>query len=328
MEAQEIVKLLEKNYQLIGETNAKWLDKRVRYLLARIFTGKASLLSPEDFNWLDTALSRKSGIFTSLTRISRHTLTGVMLANQVNTVDDIEEVYFNKNLLKESGFKASSSTYFAAYQMLVTTVSERNNVSEKAFKLYQELKKRHPFITNLNDYSSVVSLAQSKLLHEYTEEQICEIVEFYFNGFKEIGLKSNESCLIVATLATLMLGDENTSYLETFQAIVKELENRKIKIRNSHFVSLASVAFFEHTTKAIDFDEFVTFIEEVGKSISMIFETEYKQALGISLYAENISKKIASGSFTMVTVAWNELIVEEQTMLISNATTFIGGKID
>lgn len=328
MEAQEIVRLLEKNYQLIGETNAKWLDKRVRYLLARIFTGKANLLSPEDFNWLDTALSRKSGIFTSLTRISRHTLTGVMLANQLNKVDDIEEIYFNKNLLKECGFKASSSTYFAAYQMLVTTVSEREMVAKKAFKLYQELKKRHPFITNLNDYSSVVSLAQSKLLNEYTEERVCEIIEFYFNGFKEIGLKSNESCLIVATLATLMLGDEDAGYLETFHTVIKQLEDKKIKIRNSHFVSLVSIVYLEHTTKAIDFDEFVFFIEEVSKSISMIFETEYKQALGISLYAENISKKIASGSFTMVTVAWNELIVEEQTMLISNATTFIQGNMD
>lgn len=328
MKTQEIVDLLEKNYQLIGETNAKRLDKRVRYLLARIFSGKANLLLPEDFNWLDTALSRKSGIFTNLTRISRHTLTGIMLASQLNTVDDIEEVYFNKNLLKESGFKASSSTYFAAYQLLITEVSNREDVAKKAFKIYQELKKRHPFITNLNDYSSVVSLAQNKQLNEFTEVQICDIVEYYFNEFKEIGLKSNESCLIVATLASLMLGAENQLYLETFKEVLQQLEDRNVKIKNSHYVSLVSIAYFEFITKSVDFDELVYFIEEIGKSISLIFEAEYKQALAISLYAENIAKEITINSLTTIPVGWNQLIVEEQTMLISNATTFIQGKID
>ena len=39
MDQKEIVDLLEKNYKLISMSNAKWLDKRVKYLLARIFTG-------------------------------------------------------------------------------------------------------------------------------------------------------------------------------------------------------------------------------------------------------------------------------------------------
>ena len=34
MNQEEIIDLLEKNYDILSQTNAKWLDKRVKYLLA------------------------------------------------------------------------------------------------------------------------------------------------------------------------------------------------------------------------------------------------------------------------------------------------------
>ncbi len=318
METNDTLVLLEKNYQLIGETNAKWLDKRVKYLLARIFTGKEQQINQEKFNWLDVALSRKAGLITSLTRNSRHTLAGLMVANDKATVDDIEGLYFNKKLLRDNGFKASNSTYFAAYQLFSIESEHRESIVKRAHELFQLVKKNHPFIVNMNDYSMVVSLAQSPQLAELMVFEIESLVEFYFNHLRKIGMKSNESCLIVATLATLMTGKKDSELVGCFDDVVGYLEENKIKIRNSHYIPIISIAFLEQQTKAVALDELVSFIEEVSRNISLIFETEFKQALAISLYAEQLSNKLAQTPLTTLSVSFNQLIIEEQTMLYSS----------
>lgn len=100
MNQEEIIALLEKNYDILSQTNAKWLDKRVKYLLARIFTGQKEIMPIEDFEWLDIALLHKAGIFSSLTKVTRQTLTGLMISSSKNSVEGIEELFFNKKYLK------------------------------------------------------------------------------------------------------------------------------------------------------------------------------------------------------------------------------------
>ncbi|MEG0284514.1 MULTISPECIES: DUF4003 family protein [Vagococcus] len=323
MDQKEIVDLLEKNYKLISMSNAKWLDKRVKYLLARIFTGSGQLLQVEDFDWLDTALLHKSGIFSSLTRITRHTMTGLMLANQKNSVEGIEELFFNKKILKDNGFKSSSSTYFAAYQLFLSDSHRREDIAKRAQGIYQGIKSSHPIITTTTDYSSMISLAQSAQLDELTELEICQLVDYYFECLQELGLKNKNSCLVSATLITLMTGKIEQEFLTKLSEVMLYLEGNNLKVKTVHFVPLISLTYLLKETEESNLDELLLFIQQITKQISLLFESDYKEALAISLYVENKSKRLTTGNLSALSVSLNQIIVQEHAMLATNAVVLL-----
>lgn len=323
MNQKEIIDLLEKNYDIVNQTNTKWLDKRVKYLLARIFTGQRELMPIEDFEWLDTALLHKAGIFSSLTKVTRQTLVGLMISSHKNSVEGIEELFFNKKILKDSGFKASSSTYFASYQLFFSDSDKRIEVAKRGYLIYEGLKKSHPFITTSNDYSSIISLAQAEQLKHLSQEKVCQLIEFYYEALQEIGLKNKNSCLVVSTLITLLTGELNELFMISVNELILFFEKNKIKIKSTHFVPLVSLAYLMRKTKEIDLNELLVLIEELEENIKLYFETDYKQALAISLFVENKVRALDKISLTTLSVSLNRIIVQEQTMLGDNRVPLI-----
>lgn len=327
MDHKEIIDLLERNYKILNESNAKWLDKRAKYLLARIFTGKKQILPLAEFDWLDTAFIHKSGLFTSFSKVTRYTLTGLMISGQLNSVEGIEELFFNKKILKDNGFKSSSATYFAAYQLFLSKSEKRTEIVQRADRIYKEIKALHPFITTTNDYSAVVSLAQAEQLAHLSEEEICEIVEYYFEEFQGIGLKNRDSCLVASTLATLMIGKKDWDFLAHLSSLITFFENNQVKIKSLHFVPLVSLTYLKQQTDLVDLDELLVFMEEISKNISIYFESDYKESLAMSLYAESKSNSLSQTNVTTLSVSFNQIIVQEQTMLASNAVALINKNI-
>ncbi|HCM89920.1 MULTISPECIES: DUF4003 family protein [Vagococcus] len=323
MDHKEITDLLEKNYRILNESNAKWLDKRVKYLLARIFTGKGQILPLTEFDWLDKAFIHKSGLFTSFSKVTRYTLTGLMLSSQLNSVEGIEELFFNKKILKDNGFKSSGATYFAAYQLFLSKNEDREAIVQRADRLYKEIKAIHPFITTTNDYSAVVSLAQAEQLAHLSEVEICGIVEYYFEEFQAIGLKNRDSCLVASTLSTLMNGKKDLEYLSHLSTLIEFFENNRIKIKSVHFVPLVSLTYLRQQTDLVDLEELLIFMDEVCKNISIYFEADYKESLAMSLYAESKSNTLNRSNMTTLSVSFNQIIVQEQTMLASNSVALI-----
>ena len=323
MDHETIVDLLETNYKLLGESNAKWLDKRAKYLLARIFTGKKDLFPVAEFDWLDTALMHKSGIFSSLSKITRHTLTGLMISSHKNSIEGIEELFFNKKILKDNDFKSSGSTYFAAYQLFFSDSSKREEIAKRGHLIYEGIKLNHPIITSSTDYSSIISLAQAEQLAHLAENDICELIEFYFEAFQLIGLKNRNSCLVASILATLMTGSKEEMFINQLSDLVSFFESNKIKIKNLHFVPLVSLTYLIQESEEVDLEELLLFIEEICDNVSLYFETDYKQALAISLYAESKSYLLNKTSLTTLSISLHQIIVQEQTMLATNVAALL-----
>ncbi|MGO3732729.1 MAG: DUF4003 family protein [Vagococcus sp.] len=320
MENSKVITRLEDNYSRINQSNAKWMDKRVKYLLARIFTGKGQLVSSEEFDWLDTALSKKSGLFSSLSKISRQTIVGLMLSTHLNSVEGIEELFFNKKVLKDNGFKSSSSTYFAAYQLFFTPSDKREAVSQRALRLFKEIKKTHPFITGTNDYSLMVSLAQAEQLANLSDSDINEAVDFYVDELKQMGLKNKETCLVASNLALLMTGSQDVSFIDTLHTLVDDLKQRGFKVKGIHYISLVSLAYIMQKNVSIELDDLMEFVDEVCDNVTILFEKEYKQALALSLFVESQSSSLAIHDVTTLSVSLNQIIIQEQTLIATTTT--------
>ncbi len=100
-------------------------------------------------------------------------------------------------------------------------------------------------------------------------------------------------------------------------------EKNKIKIKSAHFVPLVSLAYIMEETKEIDLNELLIFIEEIEENIKLYFETDYKQALAISLFVESKSRALNKINLMTLSVSLNRIIVQEQTMLADNTVTLL-----
>jgi hypothetical protein len=76
-------------------------------------------------------------------------------------------------------------------------------------------------------------------------------------------------------------------------------------------------------TKEIDLNELLIFIEEIEENIKLYFETDYKQALAISLFVESKSRSLNKINLMTLPVSLNRIIVQEQTMLADNTVTLL-----
>jgi hypothetical protein len=185
------------------------------------------------------------------------------------------------------------------------------------------LKKSHPFITTSNDYSSIISLAQAEQLNHLSEEKVCQLIEFYYEALQEIGLKNKNSCLVVSTLITLLTGELDEKFMTAINELILFFEKNRIKIKSAHFVPLVSLAYIMEETKEIDLNELLIFIEEIEENIKLYFETDYKQALAISLFVESKSRSLNKINLMTLPVSLNRIIVQEQTMLADNTVTLL-----
>ena len=76
-------------------------------------------------------------------------------------------------------------------------------------------------------------------------------------------------------------------------------------------------------TEESNLDELLLFIQQITKQISLLFESDYKEALAISLYVENKSKRLTTGNLSALSVSLNQIIVQEHAMLATNAVVLL-----
>ena len=127
----------------------------------------------------------------------------------------------------------------------------------------------------------------------------------------------------MSTLITLLTGELDEKFMTAINELILFFEKNKIKIKSAHFVPLVSLAYIMEETKEIDLNELLIFIEEIEENIKLYFETDYKQALAISLFVESKSRALNKINLMTLSVSLNRIIVQEQTMLADNTVTLL-----
>jgi hypothetical protein len=127
----------------------------------------------------------------------------------------------------------------------------------------------------------------------------------------------------VSTLITLLTGELDEKFMTAINELILFFEKYRIKIKSAHFVPLVSLAYIMEETKEIDLNELLIFIEEIEENIKLYFETDYKQALAISLFVESKSRSLNKINLMTLPVSLNRIIVQEQTMLADNTVTLL-----
>ncbi|MBC1472030.1 DUF4003 family protein [Listeria seeligeri] len=311
-ESEKATKLLMKNYDLVKTSGVSFIDKRIRFLIARLFAGNNDVINPEKFSEINKEIKRQLGFFTALNGNVRASLAGLLMANDNASSKSISQVISNYNTLIDAGFKRTEYTYFAAYLLL--EVTEPAKVARKAKIIHELFKKDHPFLTKSEDVTTAVFLAN---LPEEDTAKLAAITEYYFQAFANKGFRKNDSLQFLATTGTLLYGEENSGFIRKVDNVVEELRRKGVKIKPLHYSSIGILAFVMDGRK-ID-SGLVNLIDELSQQPGLKFGREFVVALAISMYTEKQSGQMSKEQLEGLMVNVHILIAMEQAAAASAA---------
>ena len=218
MNQSKQVNLLRENYEVIKSSGVHFIDKRMRYLIARVFTGSAQRIQPELFLHTNLKLKQQSGLFTNLKSTVRASIASLLIANEMNTNRYYHELADNYQLLLDSGFKRSEFTYFAAYQLLHSELQDRKKIVREGKAIFEAIQNNHRFLKGRSSCSMAILIAQFNLDKKATE--IAGIVDYYFQELSQIGFRKNEQLYYLAALGTIFYQSQQPIFINQIQCIL------------------------------------------------------------------------------------------------------------
>ncbi|MBC2012657.1 DUF4003 domain-containing protein [Listeria marthii] len=304
-DSEQATKLLMKNYELVKTSGVSFIDKRIRFLIARLFAGNNEVVDPERFYALNKEFKQQLGMFTALNGNVRASLVGLLMANNNANSESVRQVIANYKTLIEAGFQRTEYTYFAAYLLL--QAKNQTMTAQKAKIIHQLFKKAHPFLTKSEDVTTAVFLAN---LPEENTGKLAEITEYYFQEFAAKGFRKNDSLQFLATTGTLLYGEKDSKFIRRVDNVVEELRQKGVKIKPLHYSSIGILAFVMDGRK-ID-SGLVKLIDELEQQPGLRFGREFVAALAISLYTEKQSGQMSKEQLEGLMVNVHILIAMEQ----------------
>lgn len=310
------VKRLSENYAAIKDSRVRFIDKKMRYLIARIFTGRDQRIQPELFLHTDRKLKEQSGLFTNLTSTVRASIAGLLIANEMNTTSYYQELADNYQLLLDSGFKRSEFTYFAAYQLLHSKSQDREQIAREGKVVLEAIQSNHRFLNVKSSCSMAILVAQFNLDKNATE--IAEIVDYYFQEFIQIGFRKNEHLYYLATFGAVLYQSKQPSFITQIQCVLNKLNEIEIPLKPLYYTTIGILAFIQgDQTKLIDEKELGEFIQEIQGLPGMRFQKEFPIVLGLSLYSEKLNSNLSSLEMESLLLALQIQIFKENQRIHS-----------
>lgn len=311
--ALQLVERLHDNYEILNKAKVKFVDKRIKYLTARLFMKEEAELDIEQFMAMNQSLKEETGTFTALTTNVRASLAGLLVANGEASPEAVKRLMSFYQQLIDTKFKRTPYTYFSAY-LLLANKEEPTAVINKAREIYLALKADHPFLTGAEDITSSVMLAQMDT--DMTVQEIAEVTEYYFQAFAELKLRKSNGLQFLAATGTLLYGKKQKTYIEQVKKILAALDKERIKITELHYSGVGIMAFALEEQK-LDGKSLVKMIEELKKLPALRFNRHLQTAIAISLYIENEMGHMDQQQVEGLMISMNLLIAIEQAVLAS-----------
>ncbi|WP_088825917.1 DUF4003 family protein [Listeria goaensis] len=305
----ELTQLLSENYERIRKSKVNFVDKRIRFLIARLFTGKNELVDAERFFAADRAIKSELGFFIALNGNVRASLAGLLVADGTDDRSDVLRLIQHYRELVEVKFGRSEFTYFAAYLLLKQENADSVATAKRAKEIYTCLKKFHPFLTGPEDATASVMLAS--LDTSLSAQEIADIVEFYFQEFADLDFHKNNGLQALAATAALLYGKKDRIFVTRVRTLLNELDKKGIKVKELYYNTIGILAYVNDGAKLdAHFFELVSELSQV--SGLKFFGKTFYTALALSLYTEEVTGKMNQAQIENLMVSVHVLIAIEQ----------------
>ncbi|EUJ33919.1 hypothetical protein MFLO_01825 [Listeria floridensis FSL S10-1187] len=312
-DARRMVTRLKENYEKLRKSPVKYTDKRIRYLVARLFAGQDEQLDIQRFSKVNQLIKERAGTFTVLTTNVRAALAGLLLKENRENLADVEQLFANYQALIEGKFPRTEYTYFAAQALMSLDSDQVAETIVRAKKVHEAIKQHHPFLTGNEDISMSVLLAM--LDEEYEPSELADLTEFYFTSFDEIGFKKNNGLQFLAGISVLLCRKKDPMYVKRVRTVLKQLEKQNIKPQELFYSTIGVLAF---VLNGSNFDQqFDQLYAEVKMLSGLRFDKNFQTALALSLYVEQKTSELSMEQTEQLMVSLTALIAIEQAVIVS-----------
>ena len=172
------------NYMSVSKA-FRWEQNLYHHFVALMVTQADKNVDTERIKQAQLIIKDNTGIFSEFR--SHSFMLGGLISLESDTVESVfNQINRCEQYLKSAGFRGGQYLPLTAFTLYkCSEKNEPNELAQKAFKLYLDMKANHPWITNNDDYAMAILLANADLRVEKSE--------FIYNRLNELGLsKGNE----------------------------------------------------------------------------------------------------------------------------------------
>lgn len=137
-----------------------WEQPLMKHFAALLLTQNGIPFDAQQFKDTMEHIKSQTGTFSYFRGLYKLSIASLLIADQSYSENSVRRLVENEERLKSVGFKQGQHMPIACYTLYkVSQETDPNHVAKRAYDLYMEMKKNHPFLTSSDDYALSLLLA-------------------------------------------------------------------------------------------------------------------------------------------------------------------------
>ncbi|OPJ57067.1 DUF4003 family protein [Alkalithermobacter paradoxus] len=215
-----------------------WENDLSRHFMALIYTLKGKKFDKYEIEDMRKFIKENTGIFSNFRGNNLFTLSMLLCSQYDNPKEKFMEILKYYEKLRKAGFKGGNYLPLASYSL--TSTYNKDNVEKiinRAYDIYSDIKKKHPWITGEQDYPLCILLASlNKDIDIITKE-----VERCYNELNKEGFSKGNNLQFLSHILSLS-EEESTLKAKRCKNIYDKLKDNKLKIGSEYYAVLGIIS--------------------------------------------------------------------------------------
>lgn len=212
----------------------KWESHYSKHLAALTYTLKNKEFDKQRVENVKKAIKENTGVFSNYRGYTSFILAMLLCCQYDNPEEKLIELLSFDRKLRDAGFKNSMYLPVASYAVSLT--SDYANVDQKAskaYEIYAEMKKNHPWLTSGDDYPLCVLLADS----DNSTNLVVENIEDCYRYLNEFGFSKGNGLQFLSHILSFS-NEDNRIKAQRCRDIFTILKENKLKLYTNYYAAL------------------------------------------------------------------------------------------
>lgn len=228
------------NYNKIKK-DFKWTITIAQQFTALLYTLKDKEFDKVQYINLEDYIKKHTGTFSYYRGYHLSIMSSLLQIEFDNAEGAFESILIIEEKMKEEGFKKSNYLGIAAFTILRSTqVTDWYGRIRKSYRLYEDMKHSHFWLTGRDDYPVAALLSESKK----DINLLCDEMEKCYEGLSIEGFTKGNGLQFLSHMLTLSMKPVNEK-IESCIGILNYFKENKIKLYSSAYSVIGFLCLLE-----------------------------------------------------------------------------------
>ncbi len=311
MENKAYIELIQTNYDKVVNYLSWTVDKRIILMLTSHYSASGKIFSFAPFEAIIEEIKNQTSWLSTLRTSPLLYSVAMLLEGKEDSQQAVKDLIENEEFLKRVSFKRSAYSYISAL-FLTNNPEQRQAHAQKAKKLYEAIRKHHPFLTSHEDMPYSVLLSDN----DEDPELRAQTMNRYYTELRKNNFILGNQLQWLSQILTFKTSDYVEQLVPYVVQIRDELIQRNVKLKQEHYPIIGFLAIAGAKTEHIN--QIVALYEELTKV--KLFRWYKSMALSIALQKvlHDLAKLDDSLELSMITNL--EMLIQAEQAMMAAAT--------